>query len=311
MIVPATEKAVVAAAKLLQSGLLVGMPTETVYGIAADALNVEAVHATFDAKGRPSDNPLIVHVASQEQAKELVLEFPPDAEVLASRFWPGPLTMVLTKGRSVPGEVTAGLDTVAVRMPNHPVALRLIELAGTPVSAPSANKFMSLSPTTAQMIAPDIERHLAMILDGGACKVGIESTVLDLTHLEPTILRPGDIGRDQIERALGKPVRSSSSDARRSPGMYPRHYAPRARVQIVERVAADQPGLVIRGPATPGQVQMQDNAQEYAAELYRSLQELDAKRPAVIYVEAPPDDEQWHAVWDRLKKAAHPLKGTS
>ena len=302
---PATEESIAEATRFLKQGKLIGMPTETVYGIAADALNVEAVRATFAAKGRPAENPLIVHVASVEQARPLVDGFPAEAAQLAERFWPGPLTLVLKKSAVVPDEVTAGLDTVAIRMPAHAVARRLIEVSGLALSAPSANTFMGLSPTAAEMISPGIAAHLAMILDGGPCEVGIESTVLDLSGERPVVLRHGDVSVRQLSEALGSPALEAAGRARRSPGMYPRHYAPRAQVQIVERLEPDQPGLVLSGSAGPGRFLMPGNAQEYARDLYKRLNGLDLLEVETIYVEAPPRTEEWAAVWDRLTKASH------
>lgn len=191
-IVPASEDAIAEAARLLVQGKLIGMPTETVYGIAANAFDRSAVLATFEAKGRPAENPLIVHVATLVQARAISKDLPPIAQILAERFWPGPLTLVVMRSPDVPDEVTAGLETVAIRMPSHPVARRLIELSGVPISAPSANRFMGLSPTTADSISADVAARLALILDGGPCAVGIESTVLDLTGETPVILRPGN-----------------------------------------------------------------------------------------------------------------------
>ncbi len=304
-IVPATESSIVQAARHLKKGELIGMPTETVYGIAVDALNVDAVRATFAAKGRPSENPLIVHVASVEQATSLVARFTPEAAALAIRFWPGPLTLVLKKNGVVPQEVTGGMDTVAVRMPAHATARRLIEVSGLALAAPSANTFMGLSPTTAQMISPGIGAHLAMILDGGPCEVGIESTVLDLSGERPVVLRQGHVSVRQLEEVLGRPVPDSGEGGRRSPGMYPRHYAPRAEVTVVDRLEPGQPGLVLNGPVGPSRFRMPGNAKEYARDLYKRLNDLDTLELERIYVEAPPRTDEWKAVWDRLTKASH------
>ncbi|MEA2554400.1 MAG: L-threonylcarbamoyladenylate synthase [Fimbriimonadaceae bacterium] len=303
MIVPANEDTIGAAAAKLRNGELIGMPTETVYGVAANALDLAAVKATFEAKGRPSENPLIVHVASMDQVREVAREVPESARQLAEKFWPGPLTMVLNKQPIVPDEVTADLPTVAVRMPAHPVAKRLIELAGMPLSAPSANLFMGVSPTTAQMIAPALADKLAMILDGGPCEVGIESTIVDLSTERPIVLRLGMITPEALEAVLGTPVLVGDDDGIRAPGMYPRHYAPRARVHIIGRLEPDQPGLVL-GEGSPGQIVMPINARDYARELYKSLAELDGRGLDAIFVEAPPVDLEWQAVWDRLRKAA-------
>lgn len=304
-ITPATEDAISVAAAILRNGGLVGMPTETVYGIAADALNVDAVMATFAAKGRPSENPLIVHVASVDQARSLVSAFPDTASKLAERFWPGPLTLVLNKKSTIPSQVTGGLATVAVRVPAHPVARRLIEVSGLALSAPSANRFMALSPTSAEMISPGIARDLAMVLDGGPCEVGIESTVLDLSGDKPAILRPGDVSAGQIEDVLGMPVLGHSGEARKSPGMYARHYAPRAQVIVVDRLPENGAGLVLQSTADPMQIPMPLIAHEFAQKLYKALYDLDARGVDVIYVEAPPRTEEWSAVWDRLSKASH------
>ena len=302
-IVPPTEENIARAAELLRQGELIGMPTETVYGIAANAFNPIAVRKTFEIKGRPAENPLIVHVASLEQAQGLATEFPKTAFLLAEAFWPGPLTVVLPKSRTVPDEVTAGLDTVAIRMPAHPVAKRLIELAGVPVSAPSANRFTALSPTSAEMIDDDIAKHLSMILDGGPCEVGIESTVVDLSSGQPIILRPGDVSPEALEGVLGRPVDLTADATVKAPGMYPRHYAPATRVILVDRLSPDQPGLTF-GEAQFSQIQMPRNAQEYARKLYDSLDRLDALGIEAIYVESPPRDPEWQAIWDRLTKAS-------
>ncbi len=300
-IVPPTDETIALAAQALQDSLLVGMPTETVYGIAANVFDPEAVEATFAAKGRPAENPLIVHVGSIDQARTVTADFSARAQMLAERFWPGPLTLVLPKSDRVPSIVTAGLDTVAVRMPNHPVALKLIRAAG-PVSAPSANKFMGLSPTTAQMIDPQIEQRLEMILDGGACEVGIESTVLDLSGESPRILRPGAISKADLESVLGVEVGTGSDGERKSPGMYPKHYAPRSPVQIVEDLKPGQAGLILSSPNGPNQVVMPSVASEYARQLYQALFDMDRMRIGTIFIQSPPRSAEWDSVWDRLTK---------
>ena len=301
-IVEASEENISLAAGFLREGKLVGMPTETVYGIAANALDEPAVLKTFELKGRPSENPLIVHVASVDQAREITTSFPKEAEILAAKFWPGPFTMVLPKAPNVPSVVTGGLDTVAVRMPSHPVALSLIAAAGVPVSAPSANRFMSLSPTSAQMIEPLIANGLELILDGGSCQVGIESTVLDLTEDPPRVLRPGGIAQQQIETALGRTTVGIPGEERRSPGMYPKHYAPRTPVKIVDQLESGQGGLTFEEQNGPNQIVMSRDAQNYARELYQSLSDLDQMRVGTICVQAPPRSPEWDAVWDRLTK---------
>jgi len=293
-----TPENIVLAAQAIREGRLVAMPTETVYGLAANAMDPDAVAHIFAAKGRPGNNPLIVHVASFESAKELVTAWPPEADLLALKFWPGPLTLVLPKRSGVPSITTAGRDTVAVRMPAHPVAKALIQAAGVPLAAPSANRFTALSPTDLGHLAPEIIEQVAFALDGGPCAVGIESTVVDLTA-EPALLRPGGISRAQLEDALGKPL--VQGDVRRSPGSHPRHYAPRARVELVSEASLEAWALVFAEPRSPRQIRMPKDAAGYAARLYRTLHDLDAAGADVVQIETPPGD--WEAVWDRLRRA--------
>jgi L-threonylcarbamoyladenylate synthase len=301
-IVRATPEYILQAAKLLREGKLIGIPTETVYGIAANALNEQAVAKIFELKGRPSENPLIVHVHNSTSAITLAREFPAAARKLADLFWPGPLTIVVEKSLLVPSIVTAGLNTVAIRVPDHPVALSLIQQAGVPLSAPSANKFMSLSPTTASMIDPDIASGLEMVLDGGPCEIGIESTVVDLTGSSPVILRRGQISEQQIAEALNTSVGESDEIERRSPGMYPKHYAPRSPVKLVDHLEPGQAGITFDNPNGPNQIPVERNARAFAKSLYHSLFDLDQMRIGTIFVQTPPRTEEWQAVWDRLTK---------
>lgn len=302
-----TDENIALAADALRRGLLVAMPTETVYGVAADATNREAVRKVFDLKGRPPENPLIVHVATFEQVLPLVREVPPMARVLADRFWPGPLTLVLPKSDLVPPEVTAGLDTVAIRMPKHPVALSLILAAGRPLAAPSANPFTQLSPTRAEHIDPELAKGIDHVLDGGPCFVGLESTVVDLTMNPPAILRPGGVSRGDIQAALGVPLgQIPSAKMRTSPGMYPRHYAPRVPVRLVECVPPEAAGLVLGPAANAMQIRMPRDAVAYACALYDALHRLDLQEPTTIYVERPDGGPEWEAVVDRLVKASTP-----
>lgn len=294
-----------AAADAILRGELVCMPTETVYGIAADATNEEAVQKIFDVKERPADNPLIVHISDYIQLEDVVREWPPAADMLANRFWPGPLTLVLKKAETIPYEVTGGLETVAVRMPDHPVALELIEACGVPLAAPSANRFMHLSPTRADHVDPSIGAQVAMILDGGPCRVGLESTVVDMSSHPPRILRPGGISRGDVQAALRRPLgQMPPNELRPSPGMYPRHYAPKAKVELVDEVPDDAAGLVFGPAQNPNQVPMPDNPGAYGAALYAALHRLDDRSPGVILIELPPDEPEWEAVVDRLRKAA-------
>ncbi|MDL2214305.1 threonylcarbamoyl-AMP synthase, partial [Clostridia bacterium OttesenSCG-928-O13] len=234
------KEAMALAARLLREGQVVGMPTETVYGLAANALDDEAVQRIFLAKGRPQDNPLIVHIAVEEDLPRVARSVPENARALARRFWPGPLTMILPKGPRLAPSVSAGLDTVGVRLPAHPVARELIRLAGVPLAAPSANTSGSPSPTTARHVESDLAGKIPLILDGGSCPVGVESTVLSLVG-SPVILRPGFVTREELEEALGCSVAYSPSlnaaldegETPASPGMKYRHYAPQTQLTIV------------------------------------------------------------------------------
>ncbi len=228
------------AGNVLKQGGLVAFPTETVYGLGADALKEEAAKKTYAAKGRPSDNPLIVHIADYEDLKKVAVNIPPETDALAAHFWPGPLTMIFEKSESVPYGTTGGLDTVAVRMPSDPIAAALIRAAGGFVSAPSANTSGRPSPTTAEHVRVDLEGKIDMILDGGAVDIGLESTILDMTVEPPMILRPGAITADMFEEVIGPVsvdetlVNSESKQAPKAPGMKYRHYAPKAKMMIVE-----------------------------------------------------------------------------
>ncbi len=303
---PPTPEAVAEAAMAIRNGELVVMPTETVYGLAADAFNADAVARIFVAKGRPVGNPLIVHVDSTDQLALLASRVPEVARRLAERFWPGPLTLVVPKHTDLPSAVTGGLDTVAVRMPDHGVALALIAMAGTPVAAPSANRYMHLSPTKIEHIDDIVATAAAIGLNGGPCPVGVESTVVDTTCDPPRLLRPGGVSRGDIQAALGAPLAGAPpSGPNRSPGMNSRHYAPVSPLVIVAALAADQPGLCLAKSAGKHQVRMPDDPGAYAANLYDVLHALD-RSAEVLYVAAPPDTPEWEAVWDRLRRASAP-----
>jgi L-threonylcarbamoyladenylate synthase len=304
-ILETTVENIRAAADAIRSGKLVVIPTETVYGLAADATNPAAVRAIFAAKGRPAENPLIVHIAEMKWLDELVAEVPDYARQLAGTFWPGPLTLVLKKLPHVLAEVTAGLDSVAVRMPSNEVALEIIVQAGVPVAAPSANRFMAVSPTRAEHVGAEIASAAAMIIDGGTTQYGLESTVVDCLGEQPRILRPGGITRAQIEEVLGRQLGDASGD-RRSPGQYPRHYAPKARVRIVDRLDPDHAGLTFEEPLNPNQVRMDpDFPRAYGAYLYEAFHLFDERGIVEICIQRPPDTPEWEAVWDRLRKASH------
>jgi L-threonylcarbamoyladenylate synthase len=233
-ILPANQQSISAAAQTILSGGLVAFPTETVYGLGANALDAAAVEKIFSAKGRPSADPLIVHISGLDQINRVVRTLSPLAKTLAEAFWPGPLTLILPKHSSVPGLVTSGLENVAVRIPNHPVALALIQASGTPIAAPSANRFGHTSPTTARHVFQDLDGFVDIILDGGPTSIGVESTVLDLSTSPARILRPGGVTREMLESLIG-PVTLFENLKRKykglpSPGMLKKHYAPRAEM---------------------------------------------------------------------------------
>ncbi len=277
------------AAELLRAGRLVVFPTETVYGLGANALDTEAVQRIFAAKGRPLTSPLIVHVDSIETARGLAREWPEAAEKLAMRFWPGPLTIIVPKAAHVPDIATAGLPSVGLRMPAHPMALELLRAAGIPLAAPSANRFTELSPTTAEHVPAGLAD---LVLDGGACSVGIESTVISVAGARPRILRPGGITQTEIEGVIG-PVEVGGGAE--SPGQHAKHYSPRTRVVLGDSPAE---GRGVR-------LELGSSAAVFAEQLYRRLHELDALGFDWIAIDLPPDTPEWAGVRDRLLRAAH------
>jgi L-threonylcarbamoyladenylate synthase len=312
------------AVQLLRQGELVALPTETVYGLGADALNPDAVAKIFAAKGRPSDHPLIVHLADASQIMTWAREVPKDAIALARAFWPGPLTLILKRDESVPDLVTGGQDTVGLRVPNHPVALELLRAFGSGVAAPSANRFGRISPTTAAHVRQELGERVALILDGGACAVGLESTIVDLSRGVPVILRPGAIGADDIARVLGRRPRlrgeveagnaAEQGATPRVSGALAAHYAPRTPLELVatDALAASPPGdaVLARCAAPAGLAEGVTWAQApadpagYGHDLYARLRSLDESGAARILVEAPPASPDWAAVADRLGRAA-------
>jgi L-threonylcarbamoyladenylate synthase len=282
------------AADLLRAGGLVAFPTETVYGLGANALDAAAVRRIFEAKGRPFTSPLIVHVADLAMAKDLALEWPGEADALARHFWPGPLTVIVRKKTSIPDIVTGGLSSAGFRVPAHPMALSLLRAARIPLAAPSANRFTQLSPTTAEHVREGLGSAVDMILDGGACMIGIESTVISFAGGKPRILRPGSITQPRIEAVIG-PVETGSGAE--SPGQHPRHYSPRTPI-----VLGDSPreGRGIRLDRS----NMPTEAAGYAERLYRVLHDLDAQGYDWIAIEPPPDTPEWAGIRDRLQRAA-------
>jgi len=313
------------AAAVLRGGGLVAFPTETVYGLGANALDATACSRIFAAKGRPANNPIIVHVADVASARQVTSAWPDSAEVLVRRFWPGPLTLVLPKSARVPSVVTAGGPTVAVRVPAHPVASALLREADIPVAAPSANRSTQLSPTCADHVLQSLDGRIDLLLDGGSASGGLESTVLDLSRHPPVVLRPGLVSSAELEAAIGALVLpnaalSGHEAALPSPGMLPRHYAPRTTLicvdgdggqEVAQRRARGQRVGWVRFGKTAGiaetaerLVELPGEAAPSAARLYAALHELDAARLDVVVVEMPPDAPAWAAIRDRLRRAA-------
>ncbi len=313
-------EALARAAAVLRAGGLCAFPTETVYGLGADALNPAAVARIFAAKQRPADNPLIVHVADVAAARALARDFPPLAERAAEALWPGPLTIVLPRGDRVPDVTTAGQPTVALRVPAHPVALALLRACGRPLAAPSANRSGRPSPTRAAHVLADLGGRVELILDGGPTLHGLESSVLDLAGPRPLLLRRGAVGLEQLRALLGEVDRLEAGDAAaaaRSPGLRHRHYAPRARVELVaegageqaaERAlaAGDRVALIVRRAVVSAAVveHLPGSLADFAHALFASLRALDEAVVDRIVVEAVPEHGIGAAIMDRLRRAA-------
>ena len=301
-IVAADDAGIAAAAAALARGEVVGLPTETVYGLAADAKNDDALRRVFSVKGRPVDHPLIVHVADASWLDTLAEEVPPACRALVEHAWPGPLTVIVRANDSVSRVATGGRDTVAVRMPAHDAALAVIARLGRPVAAPSANRFGGVSPTTARHVADDLVSDVALVVDGGACAIGVESTIVDCTLARPEILRPGAVTDDDVRRILaprGTKIGDGTTGEPRAPGMLARHYAPAARLVLHESAATLPPDGAPVLDCTGDLV-------ESARMLYARLREHDAAGHAVLYVLLPPARGLGHALRDRLRKAAAP-----
>ena len=314
----AAEAGIAEAVAALRRGEVVGLPTETVYGLAADAANAGAVAKIFALKGRPADHPLIVHIAGAAQLSVFASRVPAQARVLAETFWPGPLTLILPRAASVPDAVTGGQDSVGLRCPAHPLALELLRAFGGGLAAPSANRFGRISPTSAAHVHAEFGEAVPIVLDGGECEVGIESTIVDLTSSQPRILRPGRISREQIADALGEAVEDApGADSPRASGTLEAHYAPRTPMlmlarEAMEREAAEQRALgqsvalLALGKLPPGfsGEELPEDAQGYAHGLYAALRALDASGAHLLLVQRPPQERDWLAVNDRLRRAA-------
>lgn len=306
------------AVRLLQAGALVGMPTETVYGLAADAFNPEACARIFEAKGRPAFDPLIVHLESERRLETVARDVPPAAALLAAAFWPGPLTLVLRKARALPGIVTAGLDSVAVRVPDHPVAQDLLRLSGLALAAPSANPFGGLSPTRAEHVVLGLGAAVGLVLQGGPCRVGVESTIVDLSAGTPRLLRPGGITREALEAVLGGHLEQGPGVLERptAPGQLASHYAPATPLRLLEGPAAEDGGGPAMGllawSAAPSHhhyaavevLSPSGDMAEAAARLFELLHRLDGLRLDAIDAEPAPPRGLGLAINDRLGRAA-------
>jgi L-threonylcarbamoyladenylate synthase len=311
------------AVEILRRGGLVAVPTETVYGLAADASNELAVRRIFAVKGRPSSHPLIVHVHDLEEARRWVRAFPPLAEKLAVAFWPGPLTLVLPRSPLATDAVTGGQDTVAIRVPAHPLARALLHQLGGGLAAPSANRFGAVSPTTAAHVRADLGDEVELILDGGPCAVGVESTIVDLSAGAPRLLRPGGISSEALETAAGEPVplAARAETGVRAPGMLASHYAPRAGLLLVDgsqlgSVAAAEAArgakVALVSPSRPsglaaeiGWFEVPEDPAGFARVLYATLREIDARGYELIVAAPPAASGLGLAVRDRLTRAAH------
>ncbi len=310
------------AAEIIRKGGIVAFPTETVYGLGADAFNPVAVAKIFEIKRRPYFDPLIVHVANSDSLNSLVTHIPENATQLIKKFWPGPLTLVLLKREKVPDIVTAGLPTVAVRMPDHPMALDLIEVADCPIAAPSANPFGYLSPTTVEHVRDQLGTQIDFILDGGACQVGLESTILSFQEERPRLLRPGGVPVEEIETVIG-PVgtRAGCGEEPSAPGMLPRHYAPRTPIRInccegkIDSYEGERVGFLAFKEAKDASkfnhveiLSEKGNLREAAANLFSAIRRLDALNLDLILAEPVPEVGLGRAIMDRLRKAGQPEK---
>lgn len=326
-ILKATEESIEKAAAIIKDGGVVGLPTETVYGLGANAFDSSAVEKIFEAKGRPKDNPMIVHVSSIDEVYPLVKKFPEEAKKLAEKYWPGPLTIIMPKSDKVPVRTSGNLDTVAVRMPSHPVMRKVIEKSGCPIAAPSANLSGSPSPTNAKYVFEDMDGRIELILDGGECEVGLESTVITLATEKPRLLRPGGITPEQLEEVLGeiiidKAVKSKLEENARasSPGMKYKHYAPKIKVVIIKADKEKYAEYVSSHSENAAALCFEDDAQNMsvptvtygrsddsssqAKRLFDALRELDETGAEIAFAHCPSDEGVGLAVYNRLLRSA-------
>ncbi len=315
----ASDEEIAQAARILESGGLAAFPTETVYGLGADAANPQAIELLYKTKGRPADHPSIVHLYSIEQLPLWASRIPDDALRLAERFWPGPMTLILPKRPEVSAAVTGGQNSVGIRLPSHPVAIKLLKTFGRGIAAPSANRFGRISPTTAQHVKDDFGADVPVVLEGGPCQVGVESTIIDFAsnESEPKILRPGMLTAEIISDYLNKPI--NFGVGAKAPGTLKKHYSPRTSSFLVpssELTAAcqDKNCAILSWHACPipnnsssekqgHWIIMPDNPEDYARRIYSWLRYLDSKQLSAIYIEQLPDSPEWAAVRDRLTRA--------
>lgn len=308
-----TEAAIAEAAAILDRGGLVSFPTETVYGLGAAARDPVAVRRIFEVKGRPADHPLIVHVGGPSWLSDWASELPPEATLLAETFWPGPLTLVLRRASGVPDAVTGGAATIGVRMPDHPTALALLGRFGDAIAAPSANRFGRISPTRARHVAEELGNGVDLILDGGPCRVGVESTIVDLSSGAPKLLRPGGVQLEVIEHVLNRRLSAPDAASPRAPGMLASHYAPLTPARALDRddltaTAGDGHGVLALGSVPAGTrahwIVLPAEPVAAAHGLYEALRTLDAAGHDQILIELPPDTPEWRTVRDRMIRAA-------
>ena len=309
---------IVRAVEIMRAGGLVAMPTETVYGLGADAANDQAVARIFAAKGRPADHPLIVHIASASELPSWARDIPETAWKLAEAFWPGPLTLILNRLPGVAEAASGGLDTIGLRVPGHPVAQALLQAFSGGVAAPSANRFGRISPTSATHVIDELDGRIDAVIDGGTCSVGLESTIVDLSGPRPRILRPGAVTLAMLADVLGPLEEASDTEAPKAPGSLEAHYAPGTPLRLVDSAALEtetakfaEPGKVVvlarRPPGVALRAQwmrMPESPAAFGHDLYARLREADALGGAILLIERPPETAEWEAVNDRLRRAA-------
>ena len=304
------------ATQLLSDGELVAIPTETVYGLAADASNISAINKIFEVKKRPPSHPLILHLRSIDQLNDWAIEIPNDVHTLAKHFWPGPMSLLLKKHPDVLSEITGGSDKICIRIPNHPVTLSLLRNLNKGIVAPSANLFGRVSPTSAQHVLDDLDGKISAILDGGQCEVGLESTIIDLTEIKPKILRPGGLPIAHVEEVLDQKILPHSNSDEKISGNLLNHYQPRASVHpykkseiehLINDILTNKSVLLPLSDINKDNIhihQMPKDAYQYGQVFYSTLRLMDDKKYEKIYIELPPKKSEWYAIHDRIKKAS-------